>query len=368
MRKLAVLLFGLLPLLVFSQNVGIGTNSPIARLHVIDSNVVFTANPAYVDPIGFTLPISGPGSRLMWLPGKAAFRAGTTSGSSWNASNIGLGSFATGFNNTASGENSTAIGFSTTASGIYSFSAGSSSVASGGTSVALGVLSIASGPNSTAMGRSTEASGTYSTAFGSNTNASGGISTAMGLGTTASGDVTTTMGFETIASSYASLSLGRFNDNINTSSFNTWVVTDPLLIIGNGTSNVARSNAFVVYKNGNTDINGYTQLGKSSEGAPAIKQKKIIGFNTPFSANPNSFTFVPHGVNASKILSISVLVTAPGGFDILPHSPDAGAIYTVNTDPTGGGAGPSIAIGVKSAVQSGNVMGRPIKILITYEE
>lgn len=336
----------------------------------------------FTDPTGYTIPVSGAGTRMMWLPEKAAFRVGTTAGSSWNASNIGLGSFAAGYNNTASGENSTAMGNSTTASGIYSFSIGSSSVASGGSSVALGVLSTASGPNSTAMGRGTEASGTYSTAIGSSTTASGTISVAMGLGTTASGntatsignntialgDVSATMGIETIASAYASVSMGRFNDNINTSATNAWVATDPLLILGNGTSNIARSNALVVYKNGNTDINGYTQLGKSTEGAPSIKMKKIIGYNTPTSANPNTWTFVPHGLNASKILAISVLVTLPGGFDILPHSPDAGVIYTVNTDPSGGGVGPSIAIGVKSVAQSSSVMGKPVKILITYEE
>jgi hypothetical protein len=31
----------------------------------------------------------------------------------------------------------------------------------------------------------------------------------------------------------------------------TWIKTDPLFIIGNGTSEVARHNAMVIYKNGN---------------------------------------------------------------------------------------------------------------------
>ena len=87
----------------------------------------------------------------------------------------------------------------------------------------------------------------------------------------------------------------------------------------------------------------------------------------PTSANPNTFTYVPHGLLASKILSISVLINASGNYEILPQSTQAGYTYSVNTDPSGGGQA-NIAVGVKSAAESSSVMGRPIKIFITYEE
>ena len=57
-----------------AQNVGIGTLSPVARLHVADSSVVFTA----IGDIPATpgnVPVSGAGRRMMWYPDKAAFRA-----------------------------------------------------------------------------------------------------------------------------------------------------------------------------------------------------------------------------------------------------------------------------------------------------
>lgn len=143
--------------------------------------------------------------------------------------------------------------------------------------------------------------------------------------------------------------------------------SDGIFIVGNGNTESTRHNAMVVYNFGDVDLNGYVRLGNFADGAPRIKTKKITGFNTPTTAAPNTYTFVPHGLAQAKILSISVLVNIAGNYDILPHSPDNGNIYTVNTDPSGGGS-PSIAIGVKSVAQSGNVMGRPIKIFITYEE
>ena len=112
---------------------------------------------------------------------------------------------------------------------------------------------------------------------------------------------------------------------------------------------------------GPVDLNGFTKLGNDAA-TPKIKMKKLTG-TTPTSANPNSFTYLPHGVTGSKILSISVIVS-DGGYQYLPHSPNIGAIYTVDVNPIQS----AIAIGVKDATSSANVMGQPIKVLITYEE
>lgn len=410
--------------LVYAQNVGIGITTPLARLHITDSNVIFTAPTVTSDPAAFTTPVNGAGARLMWLPKKGAFRVGSVNGDYWNGDNIGLYSFGAGHNVSATGVGSTAMGDLTTASGDGSASIGGSNTASGSYSIALGTAnlasgdfstaigyntkatasistamgnttlaseysstamgqgSIASGASSTATGFLTKASGNGATAMGSNTTASGIASTSLGYYTTATGISSVAMGSSTLASgdqafasgsnttarSFASIATGQYNDSIISSNKTTWVATDPLLIIGNGTASFSRHNAFVVYKNGNTDHNGFTRLGEITDGAPRIKTKKITGYNTPSTANPNTWTFVPHGISdPDKILSISVIVTN-GSYQFLPHSPDAPYVFTVNTDPTGGGVGQNIAVGVKSTALSSGVMGKPIKILITYEE
>jgi hypothetical protein len=106
-----------------------------------------------------SIPASGPGTRMMWYPGKAAFRAGRVGTTRWDDANIGQGSVAFGADTTASGLTSTAMGASTTASG----------------------------DGSTAMGLFTNASGTYSTAIGNTNTASGENALAGGnaLGTNA---------------------------------------------------------------------------------------------------------------------------------------------------------------------------------------
>ena len=142
-----------------------------------------------------SIPASGAGARLMWYPGKSAFRAGLVDGAQWDDANVGVRSTAMGFRTRASGDNSTAIGFSTTASGT--------------TSTAMGAFTTASGTDSTAMGFATAATGLRSTAMGSLTTASGDESTAIGLATLASGDNSTAMGVETAARAFSSTAMGR---------------------------------------------------------------------------------------------------------------------------------------------------------------
>ncbi|MEO6254279.1 MAG: hypothetical protein ABIO79_13280 [Ferruginibacter sp.] len=283
--------------------VGINTTTPLAMLHVKDSSVLFTGAATLPVTPG-NPPVSGAGTRMMWYPDKAAFRVGQVTDLSWDKDSIGNHSFASGFNTKAKGENSTAMGsftnasglratamgINTTASGDFGATAmgsnttasgdfgatatGSNTIASGRGSFASGENSIASSSGSVAMGESTNATGYSSTAFGSATTSSGGGATAMGSGTTASGtsstamgsftnasgNRSTAMGFDTYSKAYASLSIGQFNDSISSSSKTTWVATDPVFIIGNGTADNARSNAFTVLKNAKTGINTSTPL------------------------------------------------------------------------------------------------------------
>ena len=80
----------------------------------------------------------GAGTRLLWHPGRAAFRAGRIDGTQWDNVNIGVGSVAIGESVRASGDYSAAFGLRTTAANTSSFAVGEDNTASGFASVALG--------------------------------------------------------------------------------------------------------------------------------------------------------------------------------------------------------------------------------------
>ena len=141
-------------------------------------------------------PASGPGTRMMWYPDKAAFRAGRVTGTQWDSENIGF--------------YSTAFGFNSSASGWFSNAWGSVTAASGSQSTAWGFNSIASGTSATAWGENTKAPSFAETAFGYN------------------------------------------NTTYTPASATEWVASDRLFVIGNGIS--GSSNALVMLKNGNMGL------------------------------------------------------------------------------------------------------------------
>ncbi len=147
-------------------------------------------------------------AKIMFMPSNGAFRAGVVNDTTWNESQLGLQSFAAGFNTTASGARSVALGQRTIASGTNSFAVGNSSAAYADYSTALGRGTTAWKLYSTAMGSYSTASGFYSTAMGTSTIASGDYSTATGHHTTASGGYSTGMGSYTIASGFNSTAMG----------------------------------------------------------------------------------------------------------------------------------------------------------------
>lgn len=90
------------------------------------------------DGLGPTIPATGPGTRMLWYPEKAAFRAGVVTGAQWDEGYTGLYSVAIGQDVRASGDNSTAFGLRAVAAGSSSFAAGEHATATGTASVALG--------------------------------------------------------------------------------------------------------------------------------------------------------------------------------------------------------------------------------------
>jgi len=218
---------------------------------------------------------SGAGTRMVWNPRKAAFRAGSTTGTQWDDANIGTNSVAFGNGTTASGASSMAFGNGATAAGQFAFAAGFFCSASGPRAVAFGNSSSASGFSSTAFGDSTIASGLDSTSFGSSTFANAVYSTAFGFTTTAEGSSSTAFGVLNTAQSFGETTLGIGATNYipttsGTSQFRAANAADRLFVIGNAidannnnTVDAAeRSDALVILKNGNTGIGSSTPQDK----------------------------------------------------------------------------------------------------------
>ena len=117
--------------------------TPAATIENADGDVVLESydDGALLAPRtkqGGAIPAEGGGTRMMWYPDKAAFRAGFVEGDEWNDSNIGPWSVAFGVNTTASGFQSTAMGRNTTASSERSTAMGFQTTASGDESMAAG--------------------------------------------------------------------------------------------------------------------------------------------------------------------------------------------------------------------------------------
>ena len=192
----------------------------------------------------------------------------TASGSFSHAEGNGtsaLGSFshAEGNGTTALGDYSHAEGSDTTASGSFSHAEGASGTASGKCSHvegglytaqsgnkateyaahAEGTSTVASGSASHAEGSATTASGNYSHSEGDGTVALGVRSHAEGMATKAYGIASHAAGEQTITEYWAETAVGRYNTKYAPSSYN---LIGNLFVVGKGTSDSARANAFRV--------------------------------------------------------------------------------------------------------------------------
>lgn len=273
-------------------NVGIGTATPNANALLHVNLGTSTTNGMLVTGSidgSATVPDLGAGCRMMFYPGKCAFRAGMVEGTQWDDANVGFSSVAMGRNTTASGFYSTAVGYGTSASGTYSTAMGRGSIASGFYSTAMGYATTASGYYSTAMGHATTGSGDYSTVMGESTTGLGNHSTAMGYGTFANADYSTAMGTGTVASGISATAMGAsstasgaystamgnstfakasggtvvglYNNNSDNPNPFSPAPSDRLFQIGNGdAANNIRSNALTVLRDGSVGIGTTTPM------------------------------------------------------------------------------------------------------------
>jgi hypothetical protein len=220
-------------------NVGIGTSTPKARLHVTDSSVVFSAFGNVSGLIGKP-PIEGAGKRMMWYVDKAAFRVGHVWGSNCDKDSIGDYSFAAGDDNKASGIFSTAFGVNGNARGWYSFVAGTDNSA-------LATGNIAMGYNNTVRN-------TFSAAIGSSL----------------------------ITKSLGAISLGYLNDTSDAQNAEgSSQFTDRILQLGNGFGGT-RSNAITILRNGYTGIGPVVPKAKLHVDSSVVFTGHVLPANASF--------------------------------------------------------------------------------------
>lgn len=270
--------------------VGIGMSDPDVTLHIAD-----TANFLIGDSL------SGTGFKMIYYGAKGAFRSGFLTNpfggynydKFWDYDSVGYYSFAAGQNSRAKGFGSFAFGsfgwadgsgsvaFFGNARGNGSFSFGGSSIGRGsvtfeGTAEEEGGIAmygytggrygVSIGGGTTGLGASSSRED-YAVAIGWNSDARGQASIALGPSdaygynsfstgwvTEARGNYSSTFGYRTNSFPYGSMALGRYNVIAGDSA--AWISTDPVFMIGDGTNNTARSNSFMIQKNGQTAI-GY---------------------------------------------------------------------------------------------------------------
>jgi hypothetical protein len=146
--------------------------------------------------------------------------------------------------------------------------------------------------------------------------------------------------------SVATVSPGQFqifNDAIGQNA--VWI--DP------ATNNVGIGSASPAAK---LEVNGYTKLGSD---APSIKVKKLTGTTA---ATEGGEVLISHGLDSSKILSISVMVNPAGSTWYGPNFLVFNG-YHFNWNLVGGQIDIYNAPGA-----SANILSKPVKILITYEQ
>ncbi len=220
---------------------GIGTSTPMARLHIANDGMIYAEGDYGT---GDTVA-DGPKVAFIWNPRKAALRAGRATGNEWDWDHIGAYSTAIGYNPHASGHYSVVGGgYANAATGV------GSAVSGGWNNAASGHYSTIGG------GGSLSATGNYSTVGGGNSNTASGhySSVAGGYSNTASGDYSFAVGVGLYARSYGEMVIGTYNTDYTPTQSTSWNASDRLFVVGNGWSSYARSDALVILKNGNVGI------------------------------------------------------------------------------------------------------------------
>lgn len=322
----------------FSHAEGLSTNSSGTQSHAEGQNTIALGAASHAEGVGGTY---------------------TYNNNSYTSAAQGMSDHVEGYQcYTSPGQpGNHAEGYQTRATGGASHAEGHNTAASGSQSHAEGQNTTASGSISHVEGQNTTASGGISHAEGQNTIASGGISHAEGIHTVASGGNSHAEGNDTIASGKGMHVQGSFNIDFDVypewtantsyiignkiSRFNNgykcitansdasftaakWEKlpgnTDEQFIIGNGTADNARSNAFAVYWNGDTRTAGdvYVNCNSDSTGGNKLATEAYVASAMP-------------GVASVDDLGL-IKVNPVYGLQIISNTPNIAIVPASNTE------------------------------------
>lgn len=200
----------------------------------------------------------------------------------------GFGAIALGSDNVVIGDCGFASGFGNRCEGVYSTAFGGTNIAVGGRSFVTGTGCYAGGLNSVAMGNGAQSTGAYSFAMGYQDTASAQGSFALGYKTSAKGNYSIATGYTTTVGAYAGVVIGRYNASTGGNP-TTWTGTDPLFIVGNGTSAANKKDALVLYQNGKLVQSGAVAL-------------PITTVTTSITLNENHYTVLVNAVGVTITL------------------------------------------------------------------
>lgn len=188
--------------------------------------------------------------------------------------------------NIAAGEYSHSEGKFTIASGMYAHAEGYNTIAAAGRSHAEGSNTKVINSGGHAEGSYTTASGSYAHAEGSYTVASGQYAHAEGRDSEASGSRSHTEGTGTIAAGDNSHVEGKYNIEDSQSTYSH--------IVGNGTADDARSNAYTLDWNGNGVYAGKVTVGTGPTNNMDVATKQYVDSNvgvTSFNGSTGAITY-----------------------------------------------------------------------------
>lgn len=153
------------------------TGAPTAGANVIFPNLpysIFSQNglvrfdgTIWSNGIDGPVPTAGDGTRFMWIPSKAALRAGHATGGEWDAANIGQNSTALGLTVSVSGQSSFAAGEQLTVGGQFTLASGFNNITVGDSNAVFGQNNSIDGIACLVSGDSNTITGNVNYAFGS---------------------------------------------------------------------------------------------------------------------------------------------------------------------------------------------------------
>ena len=174
-----------------------------------------------------------------------------------------------------------------------------------------------------AFGEQNSSGGMHGIAIGASNGITAAYGVAIGFNNSVPASFAMAFGYRNTSGSLYETSMGRYATVETSSSTTTWVDTDPLFKLGNGSGTTARNNALIIYKSGDAEFDGAIYANAGSIQGPSNNDLTLHSQQSD---------------GASLTLGASGLVTATSAFRCMPTSTTPseleGVMYVNSTDST----------------------------------